>query len=63
MKMAQLHTNQLGGYWVDVIEVTAEGNKMVDYQTFDSYLDAKLFWLEITEQAVAEMKARKAVSA
>lgn len=61
MKMAQLHNNQLGGYWVDVLEVTAQGTQIVDYKTFDSYMEAKLFWLEIASGAVEEMKARKAV--
>ncbi len=50
MKMTQIHKNAFGGWFVDVIEVTSEGNQIIDTQDFITYFEAEEFCKQQREE-------------
>lgn len=50
MIATEIHKNAFGGWWVDVIEVCKDGNRIVDEQSFLTYWEAEQFCKQQREQ-------------
>lgn len=52
MTIPEMHRNQFGGWWVDLIEVTHEGKRIVETVNFKTYREASDFWFEQMKNVV-----------
>jgi TPP-dependent 2-oxoacid decarboxylase len=59
MTTPELHVNQFGGYFVDMVETTFEGDKkvtrIVETRNFETQLEANQFWFEQMTKSLQEM--------